>query len=300
MAQLQLNQEFKDKVITALLEKRETSTASDKMFAKQWNINPSVYSRLKKGERTKILSDHQWLTLGRRLGITLNSRQWNTAKTDVFRIIEEDIIFCQSYSKSRMFVDECGIGKSYTGKYLSMTLQNCFYIDASQAKTKQLFIRLIANTIGIDSNGRFADIMEDVKYYLNYLSKPMMIIDEAGDLDYNAFLALKELWNGTENACGWYLLGAEGLKAKIEKGINNKRVGFAEIFSRYSERYSKIVPKGRQDRETFYTKLIGEVLAVNMEDKTMLNDIIKKCLAVDSSNRIGGLRRAESLLILNQ
>ena len=296
---LDITKEFKDKVVKALLAIRENFDGSDKMFAKQWGINHSVYSRLKNGDREGLLKDAQWLTIGRRLNVTMNERAWNMARTDVYNMVEEDIRFCQKYHKSMMCVDECGIGKTYSAKYLSRTLKNCFYIDASQAKTKQLFIRLMAATIGLGSTGKFADIMADVKYYLNSIKYPIMIIDEAGDLDYNAFLTLKELWNGTENACGWYLMGAEGLRSKIEKGISNKKVGFAEVFSRYSERYSSIVPRGKHDKMLFYQKLISDVLSVNMKNQASLTSIVKRCLTQDSHGRIGGLRRAESLLILN-
>lgn len=130
------------------------------------------------------------------------------------------------------------------------------------------------------------------------LPQPVVIIDEAGDLEYEAFLELKELWNATEGACGWYMMGAEGLRAKIQRGIEHKRVGFAEIFSRYSERYTTIVPTDRQERYQFYRKLIADVLSVNMNDTKELNNIVRRCLTTDGST-VGGLRRAESLLILN-
>ncbi|WP_318546324.1 hypothetical protein [Flavobacterium columnare] len=42
---------------------------------------------------------------------------------------------------------------------MSRILKNCFYVDASQAKTKQLFIRLIAKTIGLDNTGKYADVI---------------------------------------------------------------------------------------------------------------------------------------------
>jgi hypothetical protein len=171
-------------------------------------------------------------------------------------------------------------------------------VDASQAKTKNAFVKLLAKSIGVDNHGRVADIKENIKYYLRLLPDPVVIIDEAGDMNYEAFLTLKEFYNATENTCGWYMMGADGLRNKIERGINNKKVGFAEIFSRYSERYTTIVPTGRDDKLRFYRKLITDVLAVNIADKQQLPAIVNKCLTHDGENT-GGLRRAESLLILN-
>jgi hypothetical protein len=292
---LNITQAFKKDVALALVQQRDNFGGSDSQFAKSWDLNPSVYSRLKKGERDGIIMDSKWLQLGRKLGLSRTERKWNAARTDVFTVIEEDIMFCQEHSKSRICADECGIGKTFTAKYLSRTLKNCFYIDASQAKTRQLFIRLIAKTIGVDASGKFSDVKEDLKYAIINLVKPIIIIDEAGDLDYNAFLELKELWNASEYRCGWYMIGADGLKKKIQSGISKHRVGFREIFSRYSENYTYIIPTAADERMTFIKKLIYDVLYVNMPDKSRINDIINKCITRNASS---GLRRAESLLIL--
>lgn len=297
---LNLTTEFKEKVLTALLEQRKNFGGTDGMFAKQWGINGTVFSRLKDGYKDGLLRDQQWLTIGRELGVNPNERKWNMARTDVFNIIEEDVLFCKSFSKSRICVDDCGIGKTYSARYLARTLKNCFYVDASQGKTKRTFIKLVAKSIGVDINDKYQNIKDNVKYYLRTLHEPIVIIDEAGDLEYGAFMDLKELWNGTENACAWYLMGADGLRRKIERGINGKKVGYREMFSRLSERFTYAVPTGRDDRLAFYKKLITDVLKANMKDATHLNEIVKRCITMDSGNDIGGLRRAESLLILNQ
>lgn len=296
---LQITPEFKEKVVEALLVQRANFDGSEAAFARQWGMGSSIFNRIKNGERDGLIRDSAWLSMGRELNVSAGERKWNMARTEVFNIIEEDILFCKQFSKARICVDECGIGKSYSAKYLSRTLKNCFYVDASQAKTKQLFVRLIAKTIGVEHSGRYAEVKDNIKYYLGMLPSPLIIIDEAGDLDYNAFLVLKELWNATEGSCGWYMMGADGLRNKIERGIAHKQVGYKEIFSRYSERYTSMVPAGNAERLGFYRKLITDVLSVNMPDTTHLNGIVKRCLATDSGG-ISGLRRAESLLILNR
>ena len=296
---LEITPEFKEKVVTALLEQRNNFDGSDANYARQWGINGSVYNRLKNGGREGLLKDSAWLNLGREFNISAGERSWKIVKTDVFVNIEEEIVFCQDYSKARMFVDETEIGKTVAAKYLSKTLKNCFYIDASQAKTRILFVRTLARTIGVDHTGRYADVKANIKYYLRMLSKPLVIVDEAGDIDYNTFLELKEFWNATDGVCGWYMIGADGLREKFERGINSKKVGYKEMFSRYSSKFSSVVPSGRDDRLYFYKKLITDVLSANMDDTSKLNLIVKKCLNADGG-QIGGLRRAESLLILNQ
>lgn len=297
---IQISNDFKTKIVSKMLEVRTNFDGTDQQFAKQWDINNSVFSRLKTTDSYDgLLRDAQWINLGRELDVTVTETKWNVAKTDVFEMIERGVLFCQANAKGMMCVDDCGIGKTFTGKYLARTLKNCFYIDASQAKTKQAFIRLMAKTIGVDDRDKYLKVKANIKYALRMLPNPVIIIDEAGDLEYAAFLELKELWNATDKACGWYLMGADGLREKMERGISHKKVGYAELFSRYSEKFTTIVPQERTEKIAFYRKLITDVLTVNMTNKTRLNEIVKRCLTNDGSGHIGGLRRAESLLILN-
>jgi Cdc6-like AAA superfamily ATPase len=298
---IQTTPQQKQLIVTALMEQRKNFDGTDQQFSKQWDINYSVFSRLKnETSYDGLLREAQWLNLGRELDVEMNQRKWNVARTDVFTVIEQDIFFCKDNAKAMICVDDCGIGKTFTAKYLSRTLKNCFYIDASQAKTKQQFIRTIAKTIGVDDKDKYVRVKANIKYALRMLPNPVVMIDEAGDLEYTAFLELKELWNATDKTCGWYMMGADGLRKKIERGIQNKKVGYKELFSRYSERYTTIVPPDRSEKISFYKKLITDVLTVNMKNKTQLNDIVRKCLINDEDGNIGGLRRAESLLILNQ
>ena len=296
---IEITNDYREKVVAAMLEARANYSGTDTAFSKKMGINASVYNRIKNGERGGLLRDAQWLNLGRELGVEMKDRKWNTARTDVFTVIEEDILFCKAHSKAKICVDDCGIGKTYTAKYLSRTLKNCFYIDASQCKGKYTFIRHLAKVIGVDDSGRISDVKAGIKYYLKQLPNPVVIIDEAGDLEYASMLDLKELWNATENCCGWYMMGADGLRKKIDRGITSKKVGYRELFSRYSDRYTTVVPAGRQDKIAFYRKLITDVLSVNIEGGNELNEIVKKCLIADTDGNISGLRRAESLLILN-
>lgn len=298
---IQINPEQKQLIVSSLLEQRKNFDGTDQQFAKQWDINYSVFSRLKTTtDYTGLLREAQWLNLGRELDVTLNERKWNMARTDVFNMIEQDVLFCKDYAKGMICVDDCGVGKTFSAKYLARTLKNCFYVDGSQAKSKQAFIRLIAKTIGVDDKDKYVKLKANIKYALKMLPNPVVIIDEAGDIEYTAFLELKELWNATDKACGWYMMGADGLRAKIERGISNKKVGYAELFSRYSERFTTMVPHDRKEKIEFYRKLITDVLTVNMSDKSRLNEIVKRCLTNDDNGNIGGLRRAESLLILNE
>ena len=129
--------------------------------------------------------------------------------------------------------------------------KHAVYVDCSQVKTKLKLIRYIAKEFGVTSNGRYSDVYEDLVAYLRTIDTPLVILDEAGDLQYEAFLELKALWNATERCCAWYMMGADGLKEKINRAIEGKKVGYTEMLSRYGDSYSKVTPDDAQEREKF-------------------------------------------------
>lgn len=292
---MNISNEYKETVVVELLEQRNKYGGSDADYSKSKGLKPAIYSRLAKGERERILSDASWIRLGRELDVQLYETTWNIARTQVYTAIQDSLYTCQALSKSMILVDDCGIGKTYCTKHIIKGMKNAFYVDCSQAKTKQQFIRLLAKTIGLDHNGRFIDVKSDLKYYITTLEKPLIVMDEAGDLDYSAFLEIKELWNGTENACAWYMLGADGLRAKIERGKNSKKVGYAEIFSRFSESYLKLVPNGAESRTQFYRTLVTSVAMAQISNQEMCNKIAVKCIKENV-----GLRRVRTLIEMSK
>lgn len=115
------------------------------------------------------------------------------------------------------------------------------------------------------------------------IDKPLIILDEAGDLQYEAFLELKALWNATERSCAWYMMGADGLKEKINRSIECKKVGYTEMLSRYGDRYSKVTPDDGKEREAFLMTQARIVAKVNAPEGTDIAQIVRKTR--------GGLRR---------
>ncbi len=294
-----LSFDFKKKVSEKLIYEMINRKQEHAAFLKLYGLSHKACIRIRCNKIEGTLTDPEWIRLSRKLKIDVHERKWNLARTDVFTMIEEDILFCKEHSKAKICVDECGIGKTFTAKYLSKTLKNCFYVDASQGKTIVLFTKILSEAIGLNSLGKHNEIKEDIKWYLKMIEKPIVIIDEAGDLGQVTMQEIKEFWNATEGYCGWYLMGADGLKYIIDKGIKLKKPGFKEIFSRFSERYTTTVPIGKEDKMRFYKKLICDVLSVNMTDQHKMNEIVRRCLITDMQGNVTGLRRAESLLILN-
>lgn len=265
--------EIKKKIVEELAARRVNFEGSDAKFAVSIGINGAAYSRIKNGETDRVLSDQSWLSLARVLDLPLGNRgRWNIARTPVFDYITLQLRFCQDGSCSRLLCDVADIGKTFTARHYVRTNKAAVYIDCSQVKSKQKLIRQIAKEFGVGHSGRYADVYQDLVYAIcNTMDHPLIILDEAGDLDQPAFLELKALWNATERACGWYMMGAEGLREKIRRSIDHKKIGYTEIFSRYGSRYQKASPDTSEEMVNFRTAQAAAVIKANTPEGINVN-----------------------------
>lgn len=278
-----INEAQKQKILGAIAANR-ANYPSDAKHAASLGISTSVYSSIKNGQTEKALSDANWIGIARRLGVNLRGEiEWKAAKTPTFDYITAQLEFSQGSGLSAILCDIPNIGKTFTARYYVQTHKNAVYIDCSQVKTKLKLVRKIASEFGVDSKGRYADVYDDLVYYLRSMDTPLIILDEAGDLQYEAFLELKALWNATERSCAWYMMGADGLKEKINRSIECKKVGYTEMLSRYGDRYSKVTPDDGRERETFLRRQAQIVAKVNAPKDADIAEIVRKTG--------GGLRR---------
>ena len=275
--------EQKKKILAAIAQNR-ANYPSDAKHATSLGMSTSVYSMVKQGVLDKALSDANWVRIARRLGVNLRHEiEWKPANTFTFLFIQKQLELAQLSSLSMILCDEPNIGKTYSAKYYIGCHENAVYIDCSQVKTKRRLIRKIATEFGTDNKGTYSDVYEDLVYYLRTLNSPLIILDEAGDLQYEAFLELKALWNATEHCCGWCMMGADGLKEKINRSIDCKKVGYTEMLSRYGGRFSKVTPDDGKEREKFLMKQASIVAKVNAPADADIPTIVRKTQ--------GGLRR---------
>lgn len=264
----------------AIIAQRKNFAGNDVAYATYLGISASPYSRIQKGDTDKVLSDAKWLAIANLLCIDPNGREpWKLAQTPVFAYITAQLKMCQAEAMSLLFCDYTDIGKTFTAKNYALANKNTAYVDCSQCKSKSKLIKSIAKSFGVDVRGRYDDVYESLTSYLqSQIIRPLIILDEAGDLDNKAFLEIKALWNATEGNVGWFMMGADGLKAKIARCIDSKSIGFAEIFSRFGSKYQRETPEGSEDRAKHDAFQASAIIKANMPKgaKADINKIIAK------------------------
>ena len=280
---MEITNEVKQRIAAAIASDRE-NYPSDNRHATALGISASVYNAIKRGNYDRQVSDAGWVGLARRLGVQLRAEMpWTAAKTPTYVFISKQLEACQTSGLSAILCDMPNIGKTFTAKAYVGQHRNAVYVDCSQVKTKLKLVRHIAKEFGVGANGRYSDVYADLVAYLRTIDTPLIVLDEAGDLQYEAFLELKALWNATERCCAWYMMGADGLKEKINRAIEGKKVGYTEMLSRYGDTYSRVTPDDARERDKFLRAQAAIVAKVNAPEGA---DIARIVNATG-----GGLRR---------
>ena len=258
-----ISTEIKKKVAEAVKTSLARYASAAKM-AVALGTSSAQLSRVLKGETEGVLSEAIWLTIARKLNVELGERtEWKVARTPTYIKIYTQLKKCQERGVSGMMCDLADTGKTFAARTYARENRNVAYIDCSQVKSKQQLIRAIAQEFGVGNTGLYRDVYADLVFYLRTLPNPLIILDEAGDLEYKAFLELKALWNATEYYVGWYMMGADGLKAKIEQNKAYRRVGYEEIYTRFGSWYQRATPAGAEALEDYKRQQIAMIAEVN-------------------------------------
>jgi len=255
---------------------------SDAKHAVSLGISSSQYSRIKNGDVERVLSEPQWISLARRLEVSLTDMpEWKAVRTPVYDYITTVLELCQTNVSSSLICDLSDIGKSYSVVRYQKSHRNVVYVDCSQVKHKQRLIRYIAKELGVGYTGSYANVYEDLVFYLKTIPHPLIILDEAGDLHYEAFLEIKALWNATELCCGFCMMGADGLAKKIQQGIDGRKVGYTEIFSRFGKRYLRVLPMSSEDRKKMMSDSAMMIIQANAPEGVDAGQVLRKCIGDD-------------------
>jgi DNA transposition AAA+ family ATPase len=278
-----ITEELQKKIALAISVARH-NYPSDAKHAASLGISTGAYSSIKSGSTAKILSEASWLMIARKLDVNLREKmEWKAAETPVFQFVTAQLEACQQSGLSALLCDLPNIGKTFTAKHYARTHSNVVYVDCSQVKSRRQLVCYIAAEFGLNAAGRYKDVYQNLVYYIDSIYTPLIILDEAGDLSYEAFLELKALWNATEHRCGWYMMGADGLHEKIKTNIDNKKVGYTELYSRFGNCYNRVTPEDGKDRTAFLKGQAHIVATVNLPAGTDVESIVRLSE--------GGLRR---------
>lgn len=293
---MELTLKNKEEIARLVVLQQEESGLSQARFAVSIGFTSSDLSNLKTGAwkaNQQLIGDRKWLSMARRVDFNPKGNEnWKTAQTEVFTHITSQLTLCQQYSFCNIFCDAAGIGKTHACEWFSKNNKNVFYINCSTSSNKNKFIAEFARKLGLSrGSSTYDDLLDDAIYSLKCTEKPLVILDEAGDLEDKVYQVIKRIYNDLEHVCGIYIVGADSLEKRIERGISSKKVAFTEVFSRFGGAFSVISPTG-EEYLPFISTMGVQILIENGYNQIEADSIINK-IKGRKTNNIRGLRRID-------
>lgn len=257
------------KVLEAIKQDRRLYD-TDSQHAAKLGINTAQYSRIMNGETERVIKEDKWQAISRLL-----IKTWQIAETPVYIKITTVLQHCHDNSICALIVDDAGIGKTAAAQHYCATTRHAAYIDCSQVKSKRDMVAAIASAFGVNTNGKYRDMYKTLIAYLQK-AKALVVLDEAGDLAQDAMLEVKALYNATEAHCGWVMMGADGLRNRIERSIRNNKVGYVELFDRFGKRFSRATSDDKVEREKTLNQCAADIIAANAPAGVDVQPIVHK------------------------
>lgn len=244
---------------------------SDRKFAISIGFSGSDISNLRNESWRKnqqLIGASKWLRLAQKAKFNRGCEATvEIVQTETLKKIQERLHVCQQTSSCDLLCDSAGIGKSTACEDYQRRNPNVMYINCSSAGKLNSFKRAFAMVVGVPTTGRINDCFETAIIAVKMMHKPLLILDEGGDLEDKALIALKQIYNETEDVLGIFLVGAGGLKKRLESGRSIDKPGFDEVFSRFGKEFRRITPDpcvaGRDAFENYMRSEMMAVLAGN-------------------------------------
>ena len=280
----------KEEITSNLKEVQEKMQLSNNKFAARIGVSTPVLTYVFNRQWEKV-GEAMWLKMAQYTGFERNpSARWMHAETKVSKYLFTQFDICKSKGMSAMLADCPGIGKSHCMREYERTHAEVLCIDCSVSNTKRNFVNAIAQAAGVSTKGTIQDVLDTAIYAIKLMEKPLIIMDEAGDLEPSALLQLKKLWNALELRCGFYMMGSDGFKSRIKRGVDYDKLGYTEIFSRFDKDFKHALSDNSNDRIEEFKQMTAAICKANgIEDEGAIRRIIANCFS--GKKGIGDLRR---------
>lgn len=179
---------------------------------------------------------------------------------------------------------DTGMGKT-TALEVYSRKRNVFYIAYDKTMNpKQFFISLL-KIMGVSYDGSIHQMVNRVVEEINSLSKPLIIIDEAGKITHTMILYLHVLRDKTISNCGIVLAGMPYFRSNLLKFSNKQKEGYAEFYRRINVWHTLT---GLSKSEIFHildTSGIGdETIKKEMQNKRRFADLVNEIILYKTAN----------------
>ena len=197
--------------------------------------------------RFENISDEMFRNVASQVG-GMGTPGWQIVETGAYQEITEVLSDAQRWRSVRWVTGEAGCGKSTTARVYLQDHKEVFYILCSEDMKKGDFVREIARTVGIRTEGcNIREVWGLILDDIIQMDAPLLVFDEADKLTEPVFHYFISLYNKLEEKCGGVFLSTDYIVKRISNGLKYQKPGYKEFFSRIGRKFFTLEPTDQND-----------------------------------------------------
>ena len=178
----------------------------------------------------------------------INAPGWQIVETGAYQEITGVLADAQRWRNVTWVVGEAGCGKSTTSRVYLQEHKEVFYILCSEDMKKGDFVREIARTVGIRTEGcNIREVWSLILDDIIQMDAPLLVFDEADKLTEPVFHYFISLYNKLEEKCGVVFLSTDYIAKRISNGLKYRKPGYKEFYSRIGRKFYELEPTDARD-----------------------------------------------------
>lgn len=237
------------------------------------NISVGTVSNILNGLYEKI-SDDMFRNVASQVK-NINTPGWQIVETGAYQEITGVLSDAQRWRNVTWVVGEAGCGKSTTSRVYLQEHKEVFYILCSEDMKKGDFVREIARTVGIRTEGcNIREVWSLILDDIIQMDAPLLVFDEADKLTEPVFHYFISLYNKLEEKCGVVFLSTDYIAKRISNGLKYQKPGYKEFYSRIGRKFYELEPTDANDVYTICT-------ANGVTEKKDIDCVIKEAASCD-------------------
>ena len=197
--------------------------------------------------RFENISDEMFRNVASQVG-GMGTPGLQIVETGAYQEITEVLSDAQRWRSVRWVTGEAGCGKSTTARVYLQDHKEVFYILCSEDMKKGDFVREIARTVGIRTEGcNIREVWGLILDDIIQMDAPLLVFDEADKLTEPVFHYFISLYNKLEEKCGVVFLSTDYIVKRISNGLKYQKPGYKEFFSRIGRKFFTLEPTDQND-----------------------------------------------------
>lgn len=199
------------------------------------NVSAATVSAIM-NNKFEMISNEMFENIARQ--VTMGDADWNIQETGTFREMIGVMRDAQEFANVTWVTANAGYGKSTAAGCYRNDNKNVFVVLCSEDMKKTDFIRDLAKSVGVPTEGySLQEMFDNTIDKISSLDKPLLIFDEGDKLTDSVFHYFITVYNRLEGRTGIVFLSTSYIETRMNNGIRYNKKGYREILSRIGRKF---------------------------------------------------------------